>query len=206
MVIDIIFAIAAIYGFYLGFTKGIIRTLFSVLSILLGFVGGFKFAPAMTKFLETAFGSDSPLMFLAGFLLSFVLVMIIIRTLARGLEKVLKTANVNVVNQFAGGVLLGGVMVFLYSLILWFADISGILDTAKEGSVTYEYLEVFPEQAGKVYEFLKPSIKDFWNGSVKAMDKIKELKTEQEESEPNIFDINEEDEEPPPSSEPTSNR
>ena len=205
MVIDIIFVIAAIYGFYLGFTKGIIRTIFNVLSILLGFIGAFKFAPAATKFLETAFGSDNPLMFLAGFLLSFVATMLLIRTIARGLEGVLKTANVNVVNQFAGGVLLGGVMVFLYSLILWFADISGILETAKEGSFTYEYLEVFPDQAGKVYEFLKPTIKDFWTGSVKAMDRIKEMNMEQEEGEPNIFDINE-DEEPPPSPEPTSNR
>lgn len=205
MVIDIIFVIAAIYGFYLGFTKGIIRTIFNILSILLGFIGAFKFAPAATKFLETAMGSDSPLMFLAGFLLSFVGIMLLIRTLARGMEKVLKTANVNVVNQAAGGVLLGTVMVFLYSLILWFADISGLLDNAKEGSFTYEYLEVFPDKAGDVYEFLKPTIKDFWTGSVNAMDRIKEMSDEQKEDDPNIFDINE-DEEPPPSAEPTSNR
>lgn len=205
MVIDIIFVIAAIYGFYLGFTKGIVRTIFRLVSILLGFVAAFKFAPAATKFLETAFGSDNPLMFLPGFLLSFVVTIIIIRTLGRGLEKGLKTANINILNQFAGGVVLGGVMVFFYSLILWFADISGILDNAKEGSFTYEYLEVFPEQAGKVYQFIKPSLKDFWAGSVKAMDKIKEMNSEKVESEPNIFDI-EEDEEPPPQYEPTSNR
>lgn len=205
MVIDIIFVIAAIYGFYIGFTKGIIRTIFNILSIFLGFVGAFKFAPAATKFLETAFGSDNPLMFLAGFLLSFVVTMLIIRTIARGMEGVLRTANINVVNQFAGGMLLAAVMVFLYSLILWFADISGVLENAKEGSVTYEYLEVFPEQAGKVYQFIQPAVKDFWTGSVKAMDRIKEMSVEQKESDPNIFDINE-DEEPPPSSEPTSNR
>jgi membrane protein required for colicin V production len=203
MVIDIIFVIAAIYGFYLGFTKGIIKTIFNVLSILLGVLGAFKFAPAATKFLETAFGSDNPLMFLAGFLLSFVATMMLIRTFARALEGVLKTANVNVVNQFAGGMLLSLVMVFLYSLLLWFADISGLMESAKEDSFTYEYLEVMPEKAGDVYEFLKPAIKDFWNGSVKAMDRIKEMNMEQQEGEPNIFDINEDDESSPPS---TSNR
>jgi membrane protein required for colicin V production len=205
MVIDIIFVIAAIYGFYLGFTKGIIRTVFNVLSIFLGFLGAFKLAPAATKFLETAFGSDNPLMFVAGFLASFVATMLLIRMLARGAEGVLKTANINVVNQLAGGALLAAVMVFLYSLLLWFADISGLINESKEDSFTYEYLEKAPEQAAKVYAFLKPTIKDFWNGSVKAMDRIKEMSVEQEESEPNIFDINEEDE-PPPSSEPTSNR
>ena len=205
MVIDIIFVIAAIYGFYLGFTKGIIRTVFNVLSVFLGFLGAFKLAPAATKFLETAFGSDNPLMFVAGFLASFVGTMLLIRMLARGAEGVLKTANVNVVNQLAGGALLAGVMIFLYSLLLWFADISGLIHESKEDSFTYEYLEKAPEQAGKVYQFLKPMVKDFWNGSVKAMDRIKEMSVEQQESEPNIFDINEEDE-PPPSSEPTSNR
>ncbi|MCB9283761.1 MAG: CvpA family protein [Lewinellaceae bacterium] len=198
MVIDIICVIAAIYGFYVGFTKGIIRTVFNVLSIFLGVLGAFKFAPAATKFLETAFGSDNPLMFLAGFLLSFVVTMILIRMLARGLEGVLKTANVNVLNQAAGGVLLSVVMVFLYSLLLWFADISGLLDNAKEQSFTYEYLEEAPNKAGQVYEFLKPMIKDFWNGSVKAMDRIKEMNMEQQESDPNIFDINEDNDSPPP--------
>ena len=205
MVIDIICVIAAIYGFYVGFTKGIIRTIFNVLSIFLGVLGAFKFAPAATKFLETAFGSDNPLMFLAGFLLSFVVTMIFIRMLARGLEGVLKTANINVLNQAAGGVLLSVVMVFLYSLLLWFADISGLLDNAKEESFTYEYLEEAPNKAGQVYEFFKPMIKDFWTGSVKAMDRIKEMNMEQQESDPNIFDINEDDESPP-SAQPAPNR
>ena len=198
MVIDIIFVIAAIYGFYVGFTKGIIRTVFNVLSIFLGILGAFKFAPAATKFLETAFGSDNPLMFLAGFLMSFVLTMVLIRMIARGLEGVLKTANVNVLNQAAGGILLSGMMVFMYSLLLWFGDISGLLDNVKEESFTFEYLAVMPTQAGKVYEFLKPTIKDFWTGSVKAMDRIKEMGVEQQESDPNIFDINEYDDTPPP--------
>ncbi|MBK8491132.1 MAG: CvpA family protein [Saprospirales bacterium] len=203
MVIDIIFLLAAIYGFYLGFTKGIIRTVFNVLSIFLGVLGAFKFAPAATKFLETAFGSDNPLMFLAGFLMSFVVTMIFIRMIARGLEGVLKTANVNVLNQAAGGVLLSLVMVFLYSLLLWFGDISGLMDNVKEDSFTYEYLAVMPAQAGKVYEFLKPMIKDFWTGSVKAMDRIKEMGVEQQESDPNIFDINE-DNDTPPAAKPAS--
>lgn len=203
MVIDIIFVIAAIYGFYIGFTKGIIRTVFNILSILLGALGAFKFAPAATKFLETAFGSDNPMMFLAGFLLSFVATMMLIRTIARGMEGVLKTANVNILNQVAGGGLLSLVMVFLYSLLLWFADMSGLINDSKEESLTYEYLEAMPDQAGQVYDFLKPTIKDFWNGSVKAMDRIREMGVEQEEGEPNIFDINEDEE---TLTEPTSNR
>ncbi|MCB0617377.1 MAG: CvpA family protein, partial [Saprospiraceae bacterium] len=120
MVIDIIFVIMAGYGFYLGFAKGIIRTIFTILSFLFGLLAAFKFAPAATKFLETAFDSNNPMMFLAGFLLSFVLTMILIRLVARAIEGFLRTANINIVNQFAGGLLLAGMMTLLYSMVLWF--------------------------------------------------------------------------------------
>jgi len=205
MVIDIIFVLAAIYGFYVGFSKGIIKTVFNILSIFLGLASGFKFAPATTKFLETATGSDNPMMFLVGFLLSFVGTMLLIRTIARAMEGALQTANINIINQAAGGMLLAGFMVFLYSLLIWFADISGVLENSKENSITYEYLENMPNQAGKVYNLLQPSIKDFWNGSMKAMDRIKDRNLEQRESDPNIFDINEYGD-PRPPAKPASNR
>ena len=190
MVIDIIFVIAAGYGFYLGFSRGIIQTVFTILSFLFGLVAAFKFAPAATNFLETAFNSDSALMFVAGFLLSFVLTMVIIRFFAKAIEGFLKTANINVVNQFAGGVLLGGVMILIYSVLLWFADQSHMIDYAsKQQSFTYDYLEHFPGRVWTAYEFMEPSFKQFWDDSVDFMDKVREMGMERSEGDANIFDI-----------------
>lgn len=65
--IDLFFAIFAGYGFFLGFTKGIIRTVFTILSYIFGLLAAFKLSPATTRFLETALGSDNPMLFVAVF-------------------------------------------------------------------------------------------------------------------------------------------
>ncbi|MCB0642498.1 MAG: CvpA family protein [Phaeodactylibacter sp.] len=197
MVIDIIFVIVAGYGFYVGFSRGIIRTIFTILAYLFGLMAAFKFAAPATKFLESSFNSNSPMMFVAGFLLSFVVTMVLIRFLARGAEGILKTANINVINQFIGGVFMAGIMVLLYSLLLWFAKVSNLLDEqTKDASFTYTYVQHFPNQVWGVYEYIKPTFKDFWDDSVQFMDRIQEMGIERAESDPNIFDIDDGTDEP----------
>ncbi len=190
MSIDIIFVITLLYGFYLGFSKGIISAVFTILSLLFGLMAAFKFAPATTDFLEKAFNNTNPLMFLAGFLLSFVIVMVLIRMLARGLEGLLKSANINVINKLAGGVLLGGVLVLLLSVLVWFGDQAHLVDDqTKRKSITYPYLETFPGEAKTIAYRFKPMFEEFWNSSLDMMDKLEEMSVEQSESNPNIYDI-----------------
>jgi membrane protein required for colicin V production len=190
MVIDIIFVITLLYGFYLGFSKGIISTVFTVLSLIFGLMAAFKFSPATTDFLEKAFNNQNPLMFLAGFLLSFVIVMIIIRMIARGLEGLLKSANINVVNQLAGGVLLGGVLVLLLSVLLWFGDQAHLIDdTTKSDSKTYGYLITFPGEAKEIAYQFKPMFEEFWNSSLDMMDKLEDLSLEKTETQPTITNL-----------------
>jgi uncharacterized membrane protein required for colicin V production len=172
-VIDIIFAIIAAYGFYLGFSNGIIKTLFTILSYTFGLIAGFKFGPQMTKFLETTLNTDNALMFVAGFLLAFVLTMMIIRLFARGIEGLLETANINIINQAIGGIVMAGIMTLLYSMILWFADKSHLLtEQTKQDSISYEYLEQFPDQVWALGEQVKPIFEEFWDHSVDFMEKL----------------------------------
>jgi len=99
MVIDIIFAVAAAYGFWIGFSRGIIQTIFTILAYVVGLMTAFRFGPQMTQLLESLFSNTNPLMFIAGFVVTFVLTMLFIRLIARGLEGLLQTVNINVINQ-----------------------------------------------------------------------------------------------------------
>ena len=133
-------------------------------------------------------------MFIAGFLLSFVLTMILIRMLARGLEGVLQTANVNIVNQLLGGALLAGFMVLVYSMLLWFGEKSDIIDDeTKETSITYPYLKEYPDMVMEVGKSLQPVFDDFWKASAEFMDKINGSVERSESNE--LFDIPEDEEE-----------
>ena len=195
MVIDAMFVILAGWGFYQGYSRGILKTVFTAFSIVFGIMAAFKLAPAATRFIETAFHSNSPLNFIAGFLLSFTLTMIIIRMAASFLEKILQAGNINVINKFAGGILLSSLYTLLLSVLLWFGTEAHIVteQTATE-SHAYPYLREFPGKMKGVYHFVQPGFKDFWHESVKFMDRMQEKSLQQTESKPTIFDIPDEKE------------
>lgn len=195
MIIDILFLLVAGWGFYQGYSRGIIKTVFTVFSIVFGLMIAFKFTPAATRFLETAFHSDSPLNFIAGFLLAFVLTMIIIRMTAQFFERTLQAANINFINQTAGGILLGALYTLVFSLLLWFCEQAHIItpENSKD-SMTYQHLRAFPSKMKGVYEFVKPGFQDFWHESVRFIDRMEEKSMKETESQPTIFDIPDEQE------------
>jgi uncharacterized membrane protein required for colicin V production len=193
--IDLFFAIFAGYGFFLGFTKGIIRTVFTILSYLFGLLAAFKLSPAVTRFLETALSNENPLLFIAGFLIAFFGTMLLFRFISRALSQGLESANINIINQVAGGALLASIMTLLYSLVLWFLVESHIVkDESREASVTYPFLAEYPKVAWNLIEKLKPTLMEFWDNSVDFMDRVEKVGVEKTEGDPNIYDLPDDEE------------
>jgi membrane protein required for colicin V production len=198
MTIDVLFLLIAGWGFYQGYSRGIIKTVFTAFSIVFGLMIAFKFTPAATRFLETAFHSTSPMNFVGGFLLAFLLTMIIIRMLAQFLERLLQSANINVINQAAGGILLASLYTLVFSLLIWFGAQAHIVTPENtKDSLTYEQLRAFPSKMKGVYEYIKPGFQDFWHEAVRFIDHMGEQGLEKTEQQPTIFDIPEEDESAP---------
>lgn len=184
----------AIMGFYMGFSRGIIKTVFTVLSLLLGILAAAKFGPALTRFLEVSFNYHNPLMFFAGLMLAFLLTMILIRTLSNGLEGILQAANINIINKAAGGLVMAALMIALYSTLVSFADRAHIINqAAKQDSKSYPVLIQFPDFISVAGKTVVPLFKDFWVYSADTMDRLKDLNVERTESD-NIFDIEDEKE------------
>jgi uncharacterized membrane protein required for colicin V production len=193
MVIDVVFIVMALWGFYLGFSRGIIQTIFTIISVVFGLMMAFRFGPTVTSFLESAL-SDNALMFIAGFLITFVGTMFIIRLFARFLEGALESANINFINQVIGGMFLSGLMILLYSVLIWFGDRSHLIDErAKDESMTYAYLEEFPTHVWEWGGKAKPILEDFWDHSIEFMDKLDKASLEREESDPYIYNKDEEE-------------
>ncbi|MEM6318391.1 MAG: CvpA family protein [Bacteroidota bacterium] len=194
MTLDIIFVLFAAIGFYTGYARGIIKTVFTILSFTIGLLAAFKMAPAFTNFLEDLTKNDNPLMFIAGFLLSFIIMMVILRLISRGLEGILKSANINFINQIIGGVVLGAGSILIYSTLVWFADKSHMIDSqTKQSSLTYAYTKEFPSQMKVVGEQLKPVFTDFWNEALDFMDRMEDMSVQRSESDPTIYDIEEDE-------------
>jgi membrane protein required for colicin V production len=193
MAVDIIFAAVVVYGFYLGYNRGIIRTVLTLLSYLIGLLAAFKFAPDVTHFLQQNFGGG-PLMIVAGFVTTFVIAVLIIRLISKGLEGVLKTANINILNRVLGGFLVAATFVLLYSVLLDFGERSNIITPEiKAANYTYPFLDEYPGYAYNLGQRILPILTDFWDFTVDFMDQMQELsRVETVESENVIYEPPEE--------------
>ncbi len=187
MIIDIFFFIAVGYGFYLGFSKGILGTIFGIFGFLLALVASFKFAPAATDFIQRAFHTENPMTFLAGFFSMFLLALWIVRKFVSTLEAGLAKANLSIINQAAGGLLMAALLVFAYSNVVKFAETAHLIseETSYEAR-TYPLIETFPAKTKDIWEKTKPVFQEFWNESVEFLDRMQamsEQKRKQEKKE-----------------------
>lgn len=191
MVIDIVCLLIALYGFWVGYSRGIIGTVAMVLSILLGIMAAAKFGPAMTEILRGFFPSGGALLLLLGTLLTFLLTIGIIRFLARAMEGMLESININFINQAIGGVVSALFFVFIYSVLISFADRSRMIDDeTKEQSVTFAFLEPLPDQAWRAAQKAWPIFEEFYDYALDIMD---QLKNDVERSESDrVFDVEDE--------------
>ncbi|MFM8449843.1 MAG: CvpA family protein [Haliscomenobacter sp.] len=195
MIIDFLFAAFAIYGFYIGYSKGIIKSIVSILSIAVGIVAALRFSPVVTDMLKETFDSQSPLMFIAGLILTFLLTMTLLRVMGKGLEGILKTANINFINQLLGGAFMAAALIFLYSSALWFVVQVGRMDETSVGiseSQTYSFLKTYPGKVTRSFSMLKPVLQDFWDYTMDMMDQVDQM-TEKPEEDTQIYDLPEEE-------------
>ena len=193
MVIDIICLLFAAYGFYLGFSKGIIKTVFTLISIVFGLIAAAKFGPPVTDFLESTLNYHHGLMFIVGMLVAFGIVWLLIRILANSLEGILESGNVNIINQAIGGGVMALLLVSLFSVLVLFGDKAHIIDKqTKTESITYGFLEVMPEKMIAGSKKLKPVFEDFWEYSINFMDRLEKSNVDRESND-TIFDIDEDE-------------
>lgn len=175
MPIDIGFIAFFAYGFWQGYSKGIISTVFNLALYLFGFVLAFKMAPTTASILQTMFHNDNPTMFLAAFLVNLLTVMLIVRQAAKGLEKGVAMAYLGTLNHALGGAVMGGFLVMVYSVLLWFGvKVQFVNDATIAESKTYHFLEPLPAKAKNFAIRMKPFALDVWGTSMNWMDRLDE--------------------------------
>ncbi len=173
MPIDIGFIAFFAYGFWQGYSRGIISTVFNLALYVFGFVLAFKMAPVTTTVLQSMFHSENPTMFLAGFLVNLLTLMLIVRQAARGLEGAMRMAYLGIINQVAGGVVMGAFLVVVYSVLVWFGTkVQFVNEATIVESRTYSFLEPLPTKAKDFAVRMKPFALDIWGTSMNWMDRL----------------------------------
>ncbi len=173
MWIDIVFGVVVIYGLYSGYSKGIIKTLFVALSLVVGFAAAMTLTPLVADFIRNVFGSSSTLVPVAAFLITFFGSVLLVRLLAKVLEKGLKTVRLNFVNKLGGGALLAAIGVFLFSVVVSFVDKAGLIsESTKLASQSYVFLAPLAETGIEIIRQIFPFVKDMWENIIDAFKEV----------------------------------
>lgn len=173
MVLDIVVAIVVGFGFFAGFSRGLVKTVFDTLSLLFGLLAAMKLSTITINFLESIFNISPKITYLLGLVVTFILVMALVRFIGRRIEGVFEAANINFLNKLAGGVLQGMFFAFVLSmLILLLGNYNVLKPETKQDSITYPLLEPLPEAGKSVFTAVKPLFDSFWNKTVEVMESV----------------------------------
>ena len=161
--IDIIIIIPLLWFGYKGFTKGFIIEVSSFAALLLGIYGGLKFSGWVSGYISEWFEIKSDYLPLISFSITFLLIVLMVYLLARGIDKLIKTAALSLPNRIAGAVFASAKIFIAMGVILllinkYDKESSFIKPQIKENSVLYNpmtwlVVKIYPsvsESLGKV--------------------------------------------------------
>ena len=103
--IDIFLILPILWFGYKGYTKGFIIEIASLAALMLGIYGGIYFSNFAAGYLSKWFEIKSEYLPLISFSVTFLLIIIIVFLIARGLDKVVKSAALSLPNRIAGAAL-----------------------------------------------------------------------------------------------------
>jgi membrane protein required for colicin V production len=160
MVLDIIGITLVIIFFIRGYMKGIIVAAFSVLAILLGVICSLKLSQTLASYiLEKGYASSgwAPLI---AYVVLFIIVVLLVRLIAKAFESSAKAMMMGWVNSSIGGFLYAFLAAVIWSSFLWLGnEMSLISEATIQESKTYSYAQpIAPwlfDKVGKIWPDVK---------------------------------------------------
>lgn len=148
--IDIVILCFVLLMLILGIKKGLIIGLASFVALVLGIYAAVHFTNWVDTLLAAHLGWNGHWLPVVTFAVIFLLVVIAVMLIAKGLEKLLKLAGIGFLNRLFGGIFGILIAVFMLSVIIFIFNHADpgekiIKKSAKESSVLYTYVEkAFP--------------------------------------------------------------
>jgi membrane protein required for colicin V production len=124
--LDIILAIPLLWGVYSGFTKGLIISAASLLALILGVFAAIYFSSFFGGYINSWFHPDPRHLKVLSFALTFILVVMIVRLIGWGLDKLIKAVALGFINRLLG---------VFFNVIKWVFILSvliSIMDSAEQ--------------------------------------------------------------------------
>ncbi len=120
--IDIVVGIILIIAFFIGFSKGLLRALASLVGIVVAVYCGMFFSGFVGDLLIRWFDWSADMTNIVAFAITFILVMILFSIVGRILTKVADFAMLGIINKLFGGIFNVLKYAFLLSVVFMFVN------------------------------------------------------------------------------------
>lgn len=173
MVLDILFAIVFIAGFYYGYQKGVVNTIFSILGFVLGTLIITKFNEKMTIYLSQHTSMNQSYLPIVSIFCLIVFIALFFKLMSWSSEQLLKSFSLTSVNRIIGGALFSSLVTFLFSTLLWYANQAHYLESeTKEKSMTYAFVQPLSPLFTNAVGTAVPAFKDMYSNMSNEMDSV----------------------------------
>ena len=122
MLLDTIVLIALVFGIYKGAKVGLFVSVTAFLSLGIGVLGALKFSNIIKSFLIKSLNWDSSLLPLISFVLTFFIVLLLVKMLAKLMTSFFETIYLGFVNRCLGATFQILVVILVVSLFLSFFE------------------------------------------------------------------------------------
>ena len=164
MIIDILLVLFAATGFWLGYTKGLVRTLLSVACYILALILTLAISPYVMDLIIRWFKADKVFALIFGTLFVMIILIFLINWLLKSSERRLQKTRLGSFSKTFGGILMMFVgMVTCSYLVYALVQLDWIGSKTKEKSYTYPVLEQVPVKTRAVITTFKPVFSRYWD-------------------------------------------
>ncbi|MFO7863878.1 MAG: CvpA family protein [Salinivirgaceae bacterium] len=115
---DLILAVPLLWGLYKGFSKGLVKSLATLVALVVGIIGAMKFSHLTSVFLVSNFSIGATYLPLVSFAITFLGIVVAVHLLARFLDKVMSAVALGGINKIAGAVFGVAKFAFILSVLL----------------------------------------------------------------------------------------
>jgi len=164
--IDIILVIPIIWFAYQGFKRGVVIELTSLAALVLGIYAALYFSGFAADFLVNNLDIGLKYLPVVSFIITFIIIVFLVYTVGKILEKVINMVALGFINKLAGGIfglLKGAVLISIIFMIINHFNDDLISPEKKEGSMIYDPVENIAPLLWdniKNWEFDDPKVKE----------------------------------------------
>ena len=142
MIIDLLYAVIIIFACISGFKRGLIVALFSLVALVIGLAAAMKLSTIAASYIGHSIIISKEWLPVISFAVVFIIVYLLVRWVARIIEKTVQFAMLGWLNKLGGIVFYIALYTTIYSVVLFYTGQTGTIkqETTKK-SVTYSFIQ-----------------------------------------------------------------